>query len=510
MDAKPFVLNRVRYMADIEQMEHGTVQGGNRALPLNNLYLPILVGSLALLLCWLHGGGLIRDGDTFWHLRVGQWIIENQTVPLVDYFSHTFKGEHWVAHEWLSELILYITYSWDGWRGVVLVTALAVAFCFIYLSIWLQAYLQPRHVIILLLLVLAMVQPHLMVRPHVLAQPLLLVWAASLIRLFDARQGPNYWLLLVMLVWANMHGSFLMGLLLLLALLAECVFEQRDFLCKNKLTRQWVLFVALAFAISLVTPQGVGSYVYVVNLMAEDQLLKFIGEWKSPNFHSVQPLEAWIVLIMGLGLLTSYRLPLFRFFIIIGLMHLSLKHIRNVEVLGILTPCLLASSLSTFLYYEKKEPTVIPVFGQKELAGSMLFIAVVGMAFFNAFGLSRYQPADKVSIQPALNFIEKEHLTGNVLNTYVLGGPLIMAGIEPYIDGRGDMYGSEFMADYLNTLKLKDGEGLALAVEKFDIKWTLLLVGTPLNVLLEKSPQWQKVYSDERVVIHIKESSTEN
>jgi hypothetical protein len=51
---------------------------------------------------------------------------------------------------------------------------------------------------------------------------------------------------------------------------------------------------------------------------------------------------------------------------------------------------------------------------------------------------------------------------------------------------------------------------LKSAVAKFDIKWTLLLVGTPLNVLLEKSPQWQKVYSDERVVIHIKQDSTEH
>ncbi len=476
---------------------------GNRALPLNNLYLPILVGSLALLLCWLHGGGLIRDGDTFWHLRVGQWIIENQAVPLVDYFSHTFKGERWIAHEWLSELILYTSYSLDGWRGVVFVTALAVSFCFIYLSIWLQAYLQPRHVIILLLLVLAMIQPHLMVRPHVLAQPLLLVWAASLIRLFDCQKAPNYWLLFVMLVWANMHGSFLMGLILLLALLTERTFELRDFLCKNKLTRQWLVFSVIAFSISLVTPQGVDSYTYVINLMTEEQLLKFIGEWKSPNFHRLQPLEVWIVLALGLGFLTSYRLPVFRFLIVIGLMHLSLKHIRNVEVLGILTPCLLAASLSKFLYEDERSSLVGLVVVRKKFIVPAAFVSVGGMFFFTLFDQPRYQPADKVSIQPALDFVKEKNLSGNVLNTYVLGGPLIMAGIEPYIDGRGDMYGGKFMSDYLDTLKLKSSKGFKLAVENFDVEWTLLLVGTPLNVFLEYSPEWQKIYSDNRVVIYV-------
>ena len=72
--------------------------------------------------------GVLNDGDTWWHLSAGDWILAHQAVPHADPFSYTFAGQPWVAHEWLSEVLLSLSYSGAGWPGVMLLTAAACGF----------------------------------------------------------------------------------------------------------------------------------------------------------------------------------------------------------------------------------------------------------------------------------------------------------------------------------------------------------------------------------------------
>ena len=53
----------------------------------------------------------LRDGDTGWHLATGAWIVGHGTVPLADPFSFSAAGKSWVAHEWLSELLMYALFT---------------------------------------------------------------------------------------------------------------------------------------------------------------------------------------------------------------------------------------------------------------------------------------------------------------------------------------------------------------------------------------------------------------
>ena len=92
-----------------------------------------------------------------------------------------------------------------------------------------------------------------------------------------------------------------------------------------------------------------------------------------------------------------------------------------------------------------------------------------------------------------------------VLNEYSLGGPLIFAGIRPFIDGRADMYGDAFFADYM---KIADGD-LAVfdrAVKKYGIRWTILQADNRLLPKIDSSPEWQRIYSDHVGMIHVRRS----
>src|SRR5215813_7521888 len=70
---------------------------------------------------------LLSDPDTYSHIALGRWILEHGAVPTTDPFSATLRGTHWVAFEWLSQVVFAMAHAAAGWTGVVAVTAVAMA-----------------------------------------------------------------------------------------------------------------------------------------------------------------------------------------------------------------------------------------------------------------------------------------------------------------------------------------------------------------------------------------------
>ena len=66
----------------------------------------------------------VSDPDFWWHLRAGKLIWETRAVPHADIFSATLAGREWVAHEWLSEVLMYLVNQAFGYTGLVVFFAL--------------------------------------------------------------------------------------------------------------------------------------------------------------------------------------------------------------------------------------------------------------------------------------------------------------------------------------------------------------------------------------------------
>ena len=49
----------------------------------------------------------VTDPDVGWHIKTGEWMVHHHAVPHADIFSFTRAGTPWIAHEWLSELLIY-------------------------------------------------------------------------------------------------------------------------------------------------------------------------------------------------------------------------------------------------------------------------------------------------------------------------------------------------------------------------------------------------------------------
>ena len=183
------------------------------AAPLADVTLLILFPFVVLCLCVVLPT-ILRDGDTGWHLGAGAWMLQHHAVPRADPFSFSAYGKPWVAHEWLSELAMIAAWRIAGWSGIMALFGVAVAALYTIVTLHLLRWQRIAAAAAMLIFMSIGSYQSLLARPHLLALPLLALWLVALMRAREADRAPSAALALVMLVWANAHGSFVFGLAL--------------------------------------------------------------------------------------------------------------------------------------------------------------------------------------------------------------------------------------------------------------------------------------------------------
>lgn len=475
---------------------------------------PIIVGCLTYLGFLAHGKALLGDPDTYWHVAAGRWILDHLAIPFQDPFSHSMRGAPWTAHEWLSEVILTLAHQTGGWAGVVAVAALAFAGALAVLTRFLLKNLEPVHALMFVAFAAMMAAPHLHARPHVLAMPLMVIWTAQLARASDQGTTPSLWLLPVMALWANLHGGFTLGLALALAFALEGVVNAHKINQTVKAAKSWGIFVGLSLISALLTPHGIKGILFTLQILGGSYALDHIGEWQSPNFHIIQPLEIWLLAGLAVALSQGLRFPVIRLALLLGLLHLALKHGRNIELIGLLSPLFLAAPFARQWRERAESGHQLAKVDQffralaKPASHRTVSATVAGLALITLLvvRLDTLRPDESATPTAAVQAVRKAHLTGPVLNEYGLGGYLIFAGIAPFVDGRADMYGDDFLKEYMEAVSLKSSDGLPKLLQKYRIEWTLMLPESAAVALLDHLPEWRRLYADKTAVVHVRKS----
>ncbi|NPC55462.1 hypothetical protein [Caenimonas soli] len=473
---------------------------------------PLLVGMAVYLFSISQGRKLLQDGDTLWHIAAGQWILQHGAIPTHDVYSHTMRGAAWTAHEWLAEIILAVAHQAGGWPLLVAITALAFAATIALLTRALLRWLEPIYVLLFVMLAVVMTVSHLLARPHVLAMPLMMVWTIELVHASEANRAPRLWLLPVMTLWANLHGGFTLGIALAFAFAFEALLAARREQRLAVSAKSWGIFLVLAVGSALLTPHGAqGLWFTWQTLFESSYALERIGEWRSPNFQKFQPLELWLLGGLALAMYQGLRLPPIRLALLLVLLHLALKHIRNVELVGLLAPLIVAVPLAAQwrqAQQAKQQLEGVDRFFRKlaQPAGDgAVFVSVLVLVAATLW-LARIRPVEPpVMAAPvlAVQAVQKAGIKGPVLNSYGWGGYLIYVGIPPFIDGRADVYGDNFFKQYSEALELRSSDGLPNLLAKYKVAWTLLSPDSAGVAMLDHLPQWRRLYSDESAVVHV-------
>jgi hypothetical protein len=471
-----------------------------------------IAGVAAVAVLWVasFSARVFIDGDTNWHVAAGRWIIAHHTVPAVDPFSYTYAGHRWIAHEWLSEVMMAAAFLTAGWGGVVLLIGLAAGLAFALIADELRLWMGPIGQVIGLALCFACLQPFLYARPHILATPVLVFWTKRLLAARREGRAPSIGLTPLMALWANMHASFIFGLGIIAPFALEALLAEKD---RLRVVRDWGVFGVLAAAFALATPHGIAGVEFPFQVLGM-KVLPNILEWRGATFGEPTLFEGVLMITLFLGLWRGLRVPPLRLLLVVGLTHMALQHVRQQAVLAALAPLLLAEPFGRALNPRRAGPRIAPIPGWTPpwRAPSVPIAILIALGALGVVTARLSMPLvrrDNPNVPvTAMAHVPPQLLSQPVLNEYAFGGYLIFKGVKPYIDGRADMYGDAWVSEYLAIVGGQQPD-VDRAFKRWDIRWTILAPKDALVRQLDARPGWKRLYSDPFAVVQAREDALE-
>jgi len=455
--------------------------------------------------------GRFNTTDTWWDLKTGEVIWNTHHVPTVDTFSFTTNNHTVVPHEWLAQLSIYAAYHFGGYVGMavwfyVIASLLSIAgyaLCWLYSGSGKVAFLGGLGIWFFATIGFSIRAQ--LIGYMLLVCELLIVW-------LGCARNRRWFLLLPPLfaLWVNCHGSFLLGLVVIGAVLACSFLEFRTGLLvshrwagkeRNMLATAFVLSIGALF----VNPVGLPQLTYPIDTMFNQPLQKeFISEWPPMPFSDPR---AWgLLAIAGLILLVPLlrRIELtLQELLLVGLgFELAVQHQRMVFVFGILAmPVLCRLCAAAWNRRGMNRNRVL-------LNAVVITIATTMMVQRLPSSRELTEELTKGNPAKALNFIRRAGLSGRMLNDYNYGGYLIWAAPERkvFADGRGDVYEwTGVLKDYIRWVKLLEDPRFLLG--KYRIDYCLLNRDAPISRVMQLLPDWKSVYSDDMSVVFVRSAA---
>src|SRR4029453_16041096 len=383
--------------------------------------------SVFLLLALQHGQALLRDGDTGYHIRTGEFIIQNWTIPERDIFSFRSPPIPWTAHEWLSEIIMAIVHSASGLTGTVIFFSFIIATTYFLLFRMLRQ--ESLDVLLGALIVcFAAVSSmlHWLARPHIFSLALTVIWY-HLLNEFQYRQKNRLFLLpLVILIWVNLHGGYILGIFLLgiyvVGNLAASIPNRgpnaEHFLQNSK---SLLLIMIVCILVSMVNPQGYRILLFPFELTSDRFLMDNVQEFLSPNFHQPLPFKYLLLLLIAIVARSRPAVNWIELILILTFTYMALYSARYITLFAIITgPILirlidqmklgLPTKVSRFL--DERSMRLSQIERQKS-AYFWLILAVSAVVSLGAAGSYQYKFSEKSYPVSAVEFLKKENILGN-------------------------------------------------------------------------------------------------
>jgi len=467
------------------------------------------------------------DSDPALHRRLGEWMIQNRAVVREDNLLHTHRGP-FVSMEWLSDLLFAAAGRGCGWNGVVLIAATAIATCFWLLHRQLLAEgCDAVLATVLVLVAMLACSMHWLARPLVFTHLLTVVFVWQLRWFQQGRVSARHLFLLLpplMILWVNLHGGFVLGLMLLaMHAIGTALSALRQSASRNKARVLTTLLFACSAA-SLVNPNSWKLHLHILGFLRSPELSTVTTEFASPNFHTAG-MQGFLLLLLLLGavlLIIRPKLNATEVLLVGGWGYFALLSARNVPIFALVATPFLAQWITEFLQtsdhfgwcrsYRERTARVMP----GGPAGAVIIItavvcttlimakpAIAGGAPVLAtdFPPDRY-PTDVVDYLRA----HPSLIHGEMFNLFLWSGYLEFAFPEekPFVDSRNDFYGIGLMREFRIVNDPKPGWEVVFA--KYHVDWTMLPAQHPLNQILQLCPDWQLVFSNRQALVYSRRS----
>ncbi len=491
--------------------------------------------------CGALGRLLLRDAGIGWHIRNGQLMLQTNSITRVDSFSATMNGQPWYAWEWLYDVLIAAIHHVFGLNGVVFYSAaiMAAAFVLVFHLAMRRGGSLP---IAFFLLVLSMGASaiHFLARPHVLSWLLTVVW----FELLDSAAyvaGPEkdrrfFCLPVLMLLWVNLHGGFLLGFALLAVYLIGGVIAYFTDHERRDATGRWLKRLGLVSVLSLlasfINPYGYKLHLHIYRYLSDQFLMNHVSEFLSPDFHGVaQQCFAVMLLVTIAALASARRKPQpSRLLVILLAAYSGLYASRNLPVSSMLLTLTVAPLLSETVARASENSGVsawlrsllsrMHSFGvrmeklEARFQGHLWLVIVFVLGLWACLHGGRLGSAqllnayfdDKRFPVEAAQVIADRGVREPIFCPDQWGGYLIYRlypQTKVLVDDRHDLYGDQFFKDYLRVVFVQPGWNKVL--DQGHVSWILVQKDSSLGTILGQTPPWKLVHEDRTAVLFHRE-----
>lgn len=468
------------------------------ALP--NWLRPAIVALAAILLMSCFSTE-VADSDTFWHLETGKYVVEHHRIPIPDPFSFTtdlgtpLPGEETVrafnlTHSWLGQTIMYLTYAAGGFGGMVLLRSLLMtAFCALA-GLWAWRRSQRFYGALAAAFVTGFIASYFSSdRPYQITYVLI----ASTILILEYRRW--MWLLPpLFLFWANCHGGFFMGFVVLGAYGADSLWRRWRGKPEAGERRLW-LVAAVCVPAAFLNPNGFLSF-YILLAYKQSSLIRTLYEWQKPPLWPPSLLNLLLLGAVAVLVWQRRRTRLVDWLLLFLFGAAYLSAVRNSNLLGLVAPALIASYLPW-----KHTPRIPPRW--TEWAAALLLAAAIAVPFARG---RAFQLRDAEWKYPAgaADFLLAHDITQPMFHSFDKGGYLMWRcwpEERSFIDGR--CLNETVFADYQRITKflpgareLLDRYGIQVVVmNAFEANSGSVYV-LPLALADPAEKEWKMVFAD--------------
>jgi hypothetical protein len=463
-----------------------------------------------------------EDPDFYWHIKTGEYLLSSWPLPGNDVFTYTHSGNPWVLSEWISQIVLYLVFSSTGYFGTAVLVAAMCAFCgwVTYLSCRKQIG-NPVHAVILaaassLIFVTATPRPHLFS---------FLFFATTLFVLLEFKYFRRDRLLVVLpailLLWANTHGGFFIGLVLIFVFAGsewlKYGFKSEGALDAARL-RKLSLWSAASLAATLVNPHFVRLWWYPIEAIVLSGDTQMINEWQSPSFHA--PLtQGFLVLVLFFFAVQAWarrRPDLTEVVVPLFFIASAFISVRNMPLASLALAPFLAMNLGRISRPAKAannggtdvpapasvgSASKIPLASGREQFINWALLIVAGLALALSYPAQRKKQVAAVeTYMPvgAADFIVANHIRGKMFNTYHYGGYLIFRlfpAQKVFIYGRTDIYPPGFVRNITDNIN-RGRPNWKPIFDGYDFDYVVCESNAALRQLLLQEGRFKLVFDD--------------
>jgi hypothetical protein len=427
----------------------------------------------------------VNDGDLFWHLATARWVVDHGALARTDTFSFTAFGAPVPQHEWLSQLLLYAAYAAGSWQGIVALRVIAVlALATTALVACLREAPRPSFAVAAAMPALALSRVDWNDRVELYA---LVCFMAFVLAAVAARQGHARALVLlppVFLVWANLHGSFALGVALLVALAAEVAIRAPS------LRRPFAVALAATILATVIHPDGPLAYADPVWHFLGPP--RFIEEWQPLDVLTASGAIFAIVLVVTAVVALRGGAETHWLALLVPLAGLGFVATRYAPFFVLVAAPYLAGHLPLALARAGARIAPMPLSGPPLGASLAVALALTGAAIASA----PREPDLSLYPVPAVSLIGAQD---RVFNEYFWGGYLYWATEHPvFVDGRLRPFAGAVIDDYLRAIGARAGWSDVL--DRYGVTVVVVKADQPLVGAL-RAAGWRALLLDDRVAV---------